>query len=175
MLSNFLKKTVAENSPANPDDVIITKRFLERLGDYEVPEWGLGDFTDDGLFKGIKRFQAANGLEVDGVMKPGGETEQALISKVAESSPPDPPESGPEEQALTPNSRPSESQCEEMLERETAICDNVGRANGARVGAVCQQTAMNRYAACLRGVDMLSLPPLVLPQYLPSLRDKFGF
>jgi hypothetical protein len=39
---------------------------LERLGKYEAPEWGLGDFTDDGLFKGIKRFQEANHLEVDG-------------------------------------------------------------------------------------------------------------
>ena len=41
-LPNFLKKTIAENSPTDPDDVIITKRFLERLGNYEVPDWGLG-------------------------------------------------------------------------------------------------------------------------------------
>jgi hypothetical protein len=173
-LPNFLKKTIAENSPTDPDDVIITKRFLERLGNYEVPDWGVGDFTDDSLFNGIRRFQEANDLKVDGVMNPGGETEQALISKVAELSSSDSSESGPEQQVLNPSSRPSENQCEEMLERETAQCDNVWRALGARAGSVCQQTAMNRYAACLRGIDMRLLPPLILPQYLPNLRDKFG-
>jgi hypothetical protein len=108
-------------------------------------------------------------------MKPGGETEQALISKVAGLSSSDLSASEPEEQALTPSGRPSENQCEDMLERETAICDDVWRAEGARAGSVCQQTAMNRYAACLRGIDTHLLPPLVLPQYLPNWRNKFGF
>ncbi len=60
---NFLKKTIAENSPTDPDDVIITKRFLERLSNYEVADWGLGDFTDDSLSKASGAFRKRTTLK----------------------------------------------------------------------------------------------------------------
>lgn len=168
----FLKKTIAANSPADPDDVLIAKRSLERLGYYERPEWGLGDFTDDGLFEGVKRFQKDNDLTVDGVMKPSGETERALVPRLTDLAQSKSTEGEQVEQALNPNSRPSDDQCEQMLERETIVCDGVALAHGAKAGAVCQQTAMNRYAACLRGIPTHLLPPLSLPQYL---RGPFNF
>ncbi|MCK5777839.1 MAG: hypothetical protein KAH11_03545 [Rhodospirillales bacterium] len=36
------------------------------------------------MFNGIKAYQKANKLKVDGVMKPGGETEQSMNKRVAE-------------------------------------------------------------------------------------------
>ena len=74
----FLKKPVAANSPTDPDDALVVKRSLERLGYYERPSWGLGDFTDQSLFKGSERFQQDHALTVDGLMYPNGETAQAL-------------------------------------------------------------------------------------------------
>lgn len=168
----FLKKTLDANSPVDPDDVLITKRSLERLDYYERPEWGLGDFTDDRLFEGVKRFQKDNGVTVDGVMNPGGETEQALVPRLTDLASSTFATREQVEQALNPNSRPSDDQCEQMLERETAVCDGVALAHGAKARAVCQQTAMNRYAAYLRGLPTHLLPPLSLPQYL---RGPFDF
>jgi hypothetical protein len=163
-LPTFLKKTIAENSPTDPDDVIITKRFLERLGNYEAPEWGLGDFTDDGLFKGIERFQEANGLDVDGVMKPGGETEQTLISKVAELSSSDSSESE-EEQALNPSSKPSRAQCDKQFDQDNFICTGYYPEYGAKEVAICRSSASTRYAMCIRGMPTHVLPPLYNPRF----------
>jgi len=39
---------------------------------------GLTEFSDRNLFDGIKSFQRRRGLKIDGVMKPGGETERAI-------------------------------------------------------------------------------------------------
>lgn len=160
---DFLKKTIAENSPTDPDDVIIRKRFLERLGNYGVPDWGLGDFTDDSLFKGIRRFQEANDLKVDGIMNPGGETEQALISKVSELSSSVSSESGPEEQALNPSSKPSRGQCDRMFEKVLDTCTNYYSLYGAKETAICRSSAWTRYAMCIRGIQMHILPPLYNP------------
>ena len=167
----YLKNTLAANSLAEPDDVIITKRALERLGYYDRPQWGLQDFTDDGLFAGIRSFQEDNGLTIDGVMKPGGETERALIPQLGHEEETETGQLG-SDQALNSSGKPSEERCEQLLEQETSICGQVARANGARAGAVCQQSAMSRYAGCLRGIPTHLLPPLMLPQYL---RDKFDY
>jgi peptidoglycan hydrolase-like protein with peptidoglycan-binding domain len=73
-----LKSVLAENANANPDDVLAIKTLLEKLGLYEIPEWGLTDFPDRELFEAIRAFQDRAGLKVDGRMKPGGETQTAL-------------------------------------------------------------------------------------------------
>ena len=121
----FLKKTLDANSPVDPDDVLITKRSLERLGYYERPEWGLGDFTDHRLFEGVKRFQKDNGLTVDGVMNPGGETERSLVPQLAELAPSKSIEGEQVEQALNPSSTPSDDQCEEQLRKDMFVCEGV--------------------------------------------------
>ncbi|MDX1739023.1 MAG: peptidoglycan-binding domain-containing protein, partial [Alphaproteobacteria bacterium] len=51
-----------------------------RLGYYKLPPHGISPYPDKPLFSAIKHFQADNNLKVDGIMKPGGETENALIS-----------------------------------------------------------------------------------------------
>ncbi|MEO5375662.1 MAG: peptidoglycan-binding protein [Alphaproteobacteria bacterium] len=73
------------NSNVNLDDVWDLKHAMRELGYYQPPDFGMHQYPDDGLFEGIKRFQADNDLEVDGIMKPGGETETTL-SQLVETS-----------------------------------------------------------------------------------------
>jgi len=58
--------------------VVATKLYLRNQGYYHAPKWGLSQFPDRALFDAIKAFQDSQGLRVDGVMKPNGETETAI-------------------------------------------------------------------------------------------------
>lgn len=72
------------NYRVEPNDIVNTKRALAALGYYSVPpERGIDDWTDSPMFDGIRRFQKANGLKVDGFMRPGGPTERAINQQVA--------------------------------------------------------------------------------------------
>jgi len=75
-----LNQILATNSNCHPQDVLAAKTFLQDQGFYEAPEWGLSEFPDRALFNAIKAFQKSQGLKVDGVMKPEGETEAATQS-----------------------------------------------------------------------------------------------
>ena len=76
-----VKKTVGSSWNVDEDDVMKTKIALERTGDYKAPAWGVTGFPDDDMFDGLKSFQKREGLAVDGVMKPGGPTEERLRRK----------------------------------------------------------------------------------------------
>lgn len=76
-----VKKTVGSSWNVDEDDVMKTKTALERTGDYKAPAWGVTGFPDDDMFNGLKSFQKREGLAVDGVMKPGGPTEERLRRK----------------------------------------------------------------------------------------------
>lgn len=69
--------TGMENATA---DVIAAKRAMRDLGLYDPPPEGIGDDIDAGFDRAIRAFQHANGLAVDGVMEPGGETERNLVA-----------------------------------------------------------------------------------------------
>lgn len=74
-----LKKEVSETTTdIEADDVLSVKRKLKELGHYQEPEWGLNAITDNGMFDGIRNFQKEKGLNVDGIMKPEGETEAKM-------------------------------------------------------------------------------------------------
>jgi len=73
-----LRAPLESNSPANGDDVWFAKTALRDAGYYEEPKHGITPYPDARLFEAIKEFQKENDLEVDGHMRPGGETEIAL-------------------------------------------------------------------------------------------------
>lgn len=73
-----LKSPVRPDSNANLDDVLIIKKALVSAGHYKAPKHGLTPFPDAELFRGIQEFQRTSGLSVDGIVKPGGETERQL-------------------------------------------------------------------------------------------------
>lgn len=81
-----IRAPLAHNSNANPLDVIKIKSVLGSLGHYEGPEWGVSKYPDSALFAAIQTFQKSQGLKVDGVMKPGGETIWVLNSVIGEIS-----------------------------------------------------------------------------------------
>jgi peptidoglycan hydrolase-like protein with peptidoglycan-binding domain len=72
-----LKRPLRPDGPADPDDVLNAKRGLKSFGFYD-PDYPVHEIPDASLFDGIRRFQERFGLQVDGVMNPGGETERAL-------------------------------------------------------------------------------------------------
>lgn len=74
-----LHEPMGTNYVVTPSDIMNTKRALNQLGYYDVPpERGIDDWTDHAMFDGIRRFQKSNGLKVDGFMRPGGPTENAI-------------------------------------------------------------------------------------------------
>jgi len=79
-----LKRSIERTSNSDLDDVLKVKTALHGLGFFEVPDYGLTKFPDQPLFKGIKKFQSANGLKRDGIMKPDGETIKTLWNRVSE-------------------------------------------------------------------------------------------
>jgi len=73
-----LKSPIGRSYNMDSQDVLNAKRVLRELGYYEEPEHGITPYPDTLLVRGIEGFQRDRGLRLDGVMKPGGETEAAL-------------------------------------------------------------------------------------------------
>lgn len=76
-----VKKTIGSSWNVDEDDVVKTKTALKKTGDYKAPDWGVTGYPDQDMFDGLKSFQKREGLQVDGVMKPGGPTEKRLAQK----------------------------------------------------------------------------------------------
>ena len=74
----FILKRVVSQTRARPADILNVKRALNRMGFYDVPDYGMTPYADRTMFDGIRRFQRANGLRVDGVMQRGHATERAM-------------------------------------------------------------------------------------------------
>ncbi len=74
----FTLRHVVSQTRARPADVLNVKRALNRMGFYDVPDYGMTPYADRTMFDGIRRFQRANGLRVDGVMQRGHATERAM-------------------------------------------------------------------------------------------------
>ena len=60
------------------DEAISMKNILRRLGHYTTPDYGMTPYPDERMFEGIRGFQKAKGLAVDGVVEPNGPTARAL-------------------------------------------------------------------------------------------------
>lgn len=81
-----LRKEVSQTTAdIEPDDVLSIKQKLKELGYYKELEWGMTKFGDNEMFDGIRKFQTDNKLKIDGVMKPAGETQNAVNSALKES------------------------------------------------------------------------------------------
>jgi biotin carboxyl carrier protein len=84
LLDNFenkrlrLKEDIRTDAPMDLKDILNAKIALNSLGYYKAPSWGITPYTDEALFLGIKSLQKANGLKVDGIIKPEGETETTM-------------------------------------------------------------------------------------------------
>jgi len=86
----FTLREMVSQTYAGPEDVLNVKRVLNRMGFYDVPDYGMTPHADRTMFDGIRRFQRAKGLTVDGVMQRGHATERAMNDglRLAHKAPP---------------------------------------------------------------------------------------
>ena len=153
-----INKTLSMSSRADEDDVVLTKHVLSQVGHFDAGKHGLTPFPDAPLFDGIRAFQKANKLHVDGVMRPAGETASTLGDAFARQLYLD--VAG---RAKSPNHEAKEH-CENLFWNiDMPACRTLKRRRG-KVGALafalCTASAMKRYSDCLAGKPMNQLSPL---------------
>ncbi len=85
--SDFLKKSVGNNMENKPEDVRTAKRNLSGLRLMDEDDAAENDILTRKMDDSLKGFQRAEGLKVDGVMKPGGETERKMFERLAKRDP----------------------------------------------------------------------------------------
>lgn len=75
-----LNKTVRPLEPNNLNDINSVRTAMEKVGDYKgvSPTFYERSFMDKPLEQSIKSYQKKNGLEVDGILDPKGETEKSI-------------------------------------------------------------------------------------------------
>ena len=78
----FLKNRIHPDADMDLQDSARTKLALKAAGFLDTPDDQLTEFPDKPMINGVKKFQKANGLKVDGIMDPGGPTEKAFGGQV---------------------------------------------------------------------------------------------
>lgn len=78
-----LRGVIDRAARVDESDTLQTKMALGELGYYRTPGYGMTPYPDEPMFDGIRKYQHDNRLRVDGMMKPGGETESSLNQKLA--------------------------------------------------------------------------------------------
>lgn len=73
---------IDRSANADEADTMQTKRALRALGYYSTPAYGMTPYPDEPLFEGIKSYQRANKLKIDGDIGP--KTEGAFTSALAD-------------------------------------------------------------------------------------------
>ena len=75
-----LNKAVRPLEPNNLNDINSVRTAMEKVGDYKgvSPAFYERSFMDKPLEQSIKSYQKKNGLEVDGILNPKGETEKSI-------------------------------------------------------------------------------------------------
>ncbi|MGH1402714.1 MAG: glycosyl hydrolase 108 family protein [Alphaproteobacteria bacterium] len=81
LFSGMLGNAVGNNQTNNPADIRTTKENLQKAGYFPADEKEDTEnpFLTRKMDDGIKKFQTDNHLKIDGVMKPGGETERSMF------------------------------------------------------------------------------------------------
>lgn len=140
-----LRAPLGPDHVVEPDDILDAKRALGRLGYYRPAEGSApGPWVDSGLFGGIRQFQRDNGLRADGLIRPGGKTEQML--NAALNAEPAPPANDDTPPANDDGERYALRDCEQQRFLDEMKCNTL--PNAAARGK-CYASAMQRYANCL--------------------------
>jgi len=174
-----LKQPLGPSFAADAEDTALTKHLLTDVGHFEIPSYGITPWPDASLFTGIDSFQRKKKLDVDSIMLPGGPTEKALNEEFAQTTMPDLTRALQRQGIDTRNSdvKPAilipdgffrrernpicptpwpDDKCDEQLENDLRRCSQIARGNH-QLYRICQQSAMERYAAC---IAKRPLPPL---------------
>ena len=85
--ATLLRRSVGLGRSNDRDDIRTLKTMLHRIGRLPEPEESFSGDFDTPLERAVIGFQQENGLDVDGRLMPGGETERALRRSVRNSPP----------------------------------------------------------------------------------------
>ncbi|MEK9671894.1 MAG: hypothetical protein VW268_05240 [Rhodospirillaceae bacterium] len=81
-----LNKTVGEDYDMDLGDALNTKVAMTGPGQMTLPDHSLTEFPDRPMIDGVRNFQSAHGLAVDGVMKTDGPTIGQVNKVLAQNS-----------------------------------------------------------------------------------------
>ncbi|WP_374303440.1 peptidoglycan-binding domain-containing protein [Ferrovibrio sp.] len=140
-----LQSPLGRDHVAEPADILDAKRALMALGYYQsLGGDPPGAWVDNELFTGIRKFQRDQGLKIDGLMRPGGETEAAMNAALDQQ--PEPPANDDQPPANDDQPDTALLDCDMLLMRDRLICD---RLKTSQLSAICHGSAMSRYGNCL--------------------------
>lgn len=153
----ILMSPISARHSIDPNDIMVTKRSLQRFGHYEPWDGQLNENTDNELFDGIEIFQKERGLKVDGIIQPDGETALEFGRLLA----PNTPKVGLSVAGADPKDEDYKKKCDHLYWNvDIPTCDAIFVRRGKRAAARCYHTATFRYAMCLKGTPFDQLPPL---------------
>jgi hypothetical protein len=143
----------------NDIDVTVTKGLLRQLGYGRRSNARPTCFASKEFFDDIRQFQKDNGLKVDGVITPNGETARTIDRLFSEKTPDD-----------SWGESDLEKRCAKLLQIDEEMCASLEKPRRRRghykhlpqgqPTAKCWETARMRYAHCLAGKPLDELPPL---------------
>lgn len=140
-----------------PNDVLVVKRSLQRLGHYQPVAGELNDTTEDSLFDGIKSFQKQQNLRVDGLIRPDGETASKITGLLELKT----PDIGSIVAVSSKDDEDYKKQCDHLYWNvDIPVCRAIEARRGKRAATRCFHSATFRYGSCLGGTPMENLPPL---------------
>lgn len=73
-----LKGDIGADRPVDEEDTLALKQALKKIGRYKTPSYGDTPYPDQQMFTAIDDIQREKKLIPDNIMKPGGETEDAI-------------------------------------------------------------------------------------------------
>jgi hypothetical protein len=143
---NGIYEWLAEDNDDN--DVTIAKGLLGLLGYGRRSPQGPSCFASTEFFDEIRNFQNDQGLKVDGVIAPNGETARAIDELASDK--------------LFADRPIDDSWGDTELDKKCAhLLVNVDGPVCRRLGSrSCWESANRRYTACLAGTPLDELPPL---------------
>lgn len=138
----WLKRPLSPDRQVEVEDILQTKRALNRLGYYESEHGLSGGWVDSDLFNGIRRLQKENGLKQDGVINPVGETASKINNLLQRAN-------SANDNAEVANDNNSDdvalADCYSQYENDSMICRSL-LSPDAR--SRCWASAAERLAAC---------------------------
>jgi len=143
-----LKSTLGRDYLADEDDTLEAKKAFKRIGYMETPSYGLTKYPDEPLFKAIEEFQNDAGLMRDGVMKPDGETANAL-GFVLKSAGSGGSRSEDQHHQLAARGEANDEKCHKRWNQEHARCYR-WRSYGTYAVRGCIERATDRLRLCIR-------------------------
>jgi len=132
-----IRRSIGPNHTSDTQDILQLRRTLQLIGVNKDNDSHKFDWIDDDLIRSLKQIQSAYGIQVDGVVEPGGPTEEILNRLLSASFRAGGHIELPEEVNVQParrgtfqgpvpeRGRGSHGRCQRNLDIDNAICGRI--------------------------------------------------